>query len=85
MLITFAFDRKILRFELERADKTCKFPCTEHYCTIGEIGQSIWGKMKLTELYKEVTGKDHAGAHRSLDDLEATVEILKWYKKEGHI
>ena len=37
---------------------------TEHYCTI-EIGQSIWGKMrKLTELYKEVTGKDHVGAHK---------------------
>ena len=81
-----AFDRKILRFELERAEKTCKFPWPpEHYCTI-EIGQSVWGKMrKLTELYKEVTGKDHVGAHRSLDDVEATVEILKWYKKEGHI
>ena len=41
---------------------------------------------KLTELYKEVTGKDRMLVlTRSLDDLEATVEILKWYKKEGHI
>ena len=40
---------------------------------------------KLSEIYKEITGKEHKGAHRSLVDVEATVEILKWYKKEGHI
>jgi DNA polymerase III epsilon subunit-like protein len=80
------FDRKILRFELERIDKLTKFPWPmNHICSV-EVGQSVWGKMrKLSEIYKEITGKEHKGAHRSLVDVEATVEILKWYKKEGHI
>ena len=80
------FDRKILRFELERIDKLTKFPWPFiHLCTV-EIGQTVWGKMrKLSEIYKEITGKEHKGAHRSLVDVEATIEIFKWYKKEGHI
>tara|TARA_B100000963_G_scaffold361271_1_gene395853 strand:- start:1359 stop:1892 length:534 start_codon:yes stop_codon:yes gene_type:complete len=80
------FDRQILKFELERSDKITKFPWPcEHVCTM-ELGKSVWGKFrKLGEIYFEVTGKEHKSAHRSLADVEATVEILKWYKKEGHI
>ena len=80
------FDRQILRFELERADKITKFPWpTEHICTM-EIGKSVWGKFrKLAEIYHEATGTEHMSAHRSLADVEATIEVLKWYRKEGHI
>jgi DNA polymerase III alpha subunit (gram-positive type) len=80
------FDRQILRFELERADKITKFPWpTEHICTM-EIGKSVWGKFrKLAEIYYEATGTEHMSAHRSLADVEATIEVLKWYRKEGHI
>ena len=80
------FDRKILKFELERNDKLTKFPWpSEHICTV-EIGKSVWGSFrKLADIYFEVTGQEHKGAHRSIADVLATVEILKWYKKEGHI
>ena len=80
------FDRKILRFELERLDKVTKFPWPmDHICTV-EVGQSVWGKMrKLGDIYEEIMGKKIDGAHRSLNDVEATIEIIKWYKKEGHI
>jgi|TARA_A100000172_G_scaffold78052_1_gene63129 ATP-dependent DNA helicase DinG len=80
------FDRKILRFELERLDKVTKFPWPmDHICTV-EVGQSVWGKMrKLGDIYEEIMGKKIEGAHRSLNDVEATIEIIKWYKKEGHI
>jgi DNA polymerase III epsilon subunit-like protein len=80
------FDRKVLRFELERLDKVTKFPWPmEHICTV-EVGQSVWGKMrKLGDIYEELFGKKIEGAHRSLNDVEATIEIIKWYKKEGHI
>ena len=81
-----SFDRKILRYELERIDKVTKFPCPfNHICTV-EIGQGVWGKMrKLGDIHLEVTGNEIKNAHRSLADVEATIEILKWYKKEGHI
>ena len=77
---------KILKFELERNDKLTKFPWPiEHICTV-EIGKSVWGTYrKLADIYFEVTGEEHKGAHRSIADVLATVEILKWYKKEGHI
>ena len=63
-----------------------KFPWPpKHLCTI-EVGEKVWGiKRKLTDIYLEVTGKEHKGAHRAVDDVKATVEVLKWYKKEGHL
>ena len=81
-----SFDRKILRFELERMDKLTKFPWPpNHICTV-EIGQSVWGKMrKLGEMYYDVTGKQHLKAHRSVEDVNATIEILRWFKEKSHI
>ena len=81
-----SFDRQILKFELERIDKLTKFPWPyNHICTV-EIGQSVWGKMrKLGDIYEDLFNKKIQGAHRSLVDVEATIEILRWYKKEGHI
>ena len=80
------FDRKILRFELERLDKLTKFPWPyEHLCTV-EIGEGVWGKKrKLGDIYEEITGNKIDGAHRSTADIEAMIEIYKWYKKEGHV
>jgi DNA polymerase III epsilon subunit-like protein len=79
------FDRKILKFELERLDKLTAFPWPyKHICTV-EVGEVIWGKKrKLVDIYLEVTGKEHKGAHRSIADVEALIEILQWYRKEGH-
>ena len=80
------FDRKILKFELQRYDKMTQFPWPyEHICTI-EIGEYIWGrKRKLGDIYSELTGKEHDKAHRSIGDVLAMVEIIRWYKKEGHL
>jgi len=81
-----SFDRKVLRFELERIDKMTSFPWPyKHVCTV-EVGENVWGvKRKLSEIYEEVTGQKHIGAHRATADIEATIEVLKWYNKEGHL
>ena len=80
------FDAGVLKYNLIRIDKLIKFPWPpKHLCTI-EVGEKVWGiKRKLTDIYLEVTGKEHKGAHRAVDDVKATVEVLKWYKKEGHL
>ena len=80
------FDRKILKFELERLDKLTKFPWPyNHICTV-EVGESVWGKKKkLGDIHEELFGAKIDGAHRSINDVEATVRIIEWYIKEGHI
>jgi len=80
------FDRKILQFELERLDKVTSFPWPyEHTCTV-EVGQRVWGKMrKLGDIYEELFEEKIEGAHRSINDVEATLRIIEWYAKEGHI
>ena len=80
------FDRKILKFELERLDKLTKFPWPwDHICTV-EVGESVWGKKrKLGDIHEEVVGEKIKGAHRSVNDVEATIRIMKWYRSEGHV
>jgi DNA polymerase-3 subunit epsilon len=80
------FDRKILKFELERLDKVTSFPWPyEHTCTV-EVGQRVWGKMrKLGDIYEELFEEKIEGSHRSMNDVEATLRIIDWYAKEGHI
>jgi len=80
------FDRKVLRFELERLDKVIKFPWPpNHICTV-EIGQKIWGKMrKLGDIYEELFDEKIDGAHRSINDVEATARIVDWYIDRGEL
>jgi DNA polymerase-3 subunit epsilon len=80
------FDRQILKFELERLDKVTSFPWPyEHTCTV-EVGQRVWGKMrKLGDIYEELFEEKIEGSHRSMNDVEATLRIIDWYAKEGHI
>jgi DNA polymerase-3 subunit alpha (Gram-positive type) len=80
------FDKGILKYNLDRIDKTTNFPWPiKHLCTV-EIGQQVWRKKrKLSDIYKEVIGKEHKGAHRALVDVEATVEVLRWYRENGHL
>ena len=80
------FDRTVLKFDLERIDKVTSFPWPpDQICTV-EIGETIWNKKrKLVDLYKEITGKEHKGAHRSIADVRALIEVVKWYRKKGHI
>ena len=80
------FDRAILKFELERVGRILSFPWPpEQICTV-EVGETIWNKKrKLGDIYLEVTGEEHKGAHRSIADVRALIEIVKWYKKEGNL
>ena len=80
------FDKGILKHNLSRIDKVTSFPWPpKQLCTV-EVSQQVWGKKrKLVDIYKEVTGKEHKGAHRAMADVKATVEVLRWYKKEGHL
>ena len=80
------FDKGILKHNLSRIGKVTSFPWPpKQLCTV-EVSQQVWGKKrKLVDIYKEVTGKEHKGAHRAMADVKATVEVLRWYKKEGHL
>jgi DNA polymerase III epsilon subunit-like protein len=80
------FDRAILKFELERVGRILSFPWPpEHICTV-EVGETVWNKKrKLGDIYLEVTGQEHKGAHRSIADVRALIEIVRWYNKEGHM
>ena len=80
------FDRAILKFELERVGRILSFPWPpEQICTV-EVGETVWNKKrKLGDIYLEVTGQEHKGAHRSIADVRALIEIVKWYKKEGNL
>ena len=80
------FDRAILKFELERVGRILSFPWPpEQICTV-EVGETVWNKKrKLGDIYLEVTGQEHKGAHRSIADVRALIEIGKWYKKEGNL
>jgi exonuclease I len=46
----------------------------------------VWNKKrKLGDIYFEVTGEEHKGAHRAIADVRALIEIIRWYVKEGHL
>ena len=82
-----SFDSRILRFELERIDKVTRFPWPpENVCTL-EISEKVWGgvKRKLGDIYEELFGNTIEGAHRAINDVKATVKIIGWYNKEGHL
>lgn len=80
------FDRAILKFELERVGRILSFPWPpEQICTV-EVGETVWNKKrKLGDIYLEVTDQEHKGAHRSIADVRALIEIVRWYNKEGHM
>ena len=56
-----------------------------HIYTV-EIGQKVWGKMrKLGDIYEELFDEKIEGAHRSINDVEATARIVNWYIEKGEI
>jgi DNA polymerase III epsilon subunit-like protein len=79
------FDLTVLKYDLERINKITSFPWPpDQICTV-EIGETVWNKKrKLGDIYKEITGKEHKGAHRSIADVRALIEIIKWYIANEH-
>ena len=80
------FDRTVLKFELERLGRVTSFPWPpKQICTV-EVGETIWNKKrKLVDIYFEVTGKEHKGAHRAIADVRALIDVVKWYNKQSHL
>jgi DNA polymerase III epsilon subunit-like protein len=80
------FDRAVLTFELERLERVTSFPWPpEQICTV-EVGETIWNKKrKLGDIYLEVTGQEHKGAHRSIADVRALIKIIQWYHSGSHL
>ena len=40
---------------------------------------------ELGDIYEELFEEKIEGSHRSMNDVEATLRIIDWYAKEGHI
>ena len=71
------FDKTVLKFELERLDKVTSFPWPPNQVCTVEVGEEIWNKKrKLGDIYKEVTGKEHKGAHRAIADVRALIDVI---------
>ena len=71
------FDLDLLTFELRRIGKERAFPYPpQQLCTVAAYHHLKGRRMKMTELYKHVLGKELAQTHRAMDDVRALVEIL---------
>jgi len=80
------FDTSVLRYELERMEKSFNFPWPPHWVCTVEKTMDIKGKrMKQEDLYEHYFGEKFDGAHRAINDVEALVEIFKKMKDEGRV
>ncbi len=81
------FDLSMLRLELMRLDRVCRFPWPPEQLCTADISAGIFGERKrLGVLYTHATGKTLGErAHRALADVEATVDVVRWMRAEGHL
>ncbi len=79
-----SFDITVLRHELHRLGRVTSFPWPPiQWCTV-EKSISIKGhRMKLGDLYHELTGKEHKDAHRAMADVEALVAVVRGLRNRG--
>lgn len=80
------FDRNVLLYELARMNKQLNFPWPiQHVCTVEKSMKIEQRRMKLTNLYKHLTGKEFKDAHRAKNDVEALYGCYKEMVKQGMI
>lgn len=79
-----AFDISMLKYELMRIDRLLQFPWPHnHLCTV-ELSFSLYKKrLHLSELHKLATGKEFAGAHRAMVDVEALLRCVRWLREKA--
>jgi DNA polymerase-3 subunit epsilon len=71
-----AFDMEMVDIEMERIRECVAWPDVR-ICTIEQSGFYVGHRLKLTDLYKLLTGGDHSEkAHRALDDARATAACV---------
>lgn len=80
------FDSSMLANELIRCDRLIKFPWPRHHICTVERTMGLKGyRLKLSDLHKEVTGKDFADAHRAKNDVHALVRAFRGLVDKGII
>ena len=71
------FDLTMLVNELRRLGKEYAFPYPpQQICTVAAFEHLKGRRMKMTELYQEVLGRELKQTHRALDDARALTEIV---------
>jgi DNA polymerase III epsilon subunit-like protein len=81
-----AFERDILRYELERIGKLLQFPWPVfHHCTV-ELTEHIKGyRLNLTDLHEHLFGEKFKGAHDAVADVRALARCYKACRERGII
>lgn len=75
------FDMTMIRLELQRIAKEFLFPWPyEEFCTVNNSLHIEGHRLKLNELYKIATGKEHKGAHRARADVDALLACYQYLK-----
>ena len=81
-----AFDLKMLELELRRFDKITQFPFPPvQICTVNKTLDLKGYRLKLSDLYNYLTGKEFTDAHRAMKDVEALTECVKILIKDETI
>lgn len=71
------FDLTMLVNELRHLGKEFAFPYPpQQICTVATFEHLKGRRMKMTELYQEVIGRELKQTHRALDDARALAEIV---------
>ena len=78
------FDKALIEFELERADKLNKFQFPpDLFCTVEQSLHIMGFRLKLQELHFLATGKEKIeNAHKADSDVYAMLEGFKWLRKQ---
>lgn len=81
-----SFDLQMMGFEMERLEKTCKFPWVpDPICTVEKTYKFKNHRLKLIELYEYLFGKTFEGAHEAMNDVEALSECVIELIKRGDL
>jgi len=79
-----AFDKRILRYELERISENSNadfyWPKYD-FCTVEQSMHIKGYRLKNNELYQIATGKEIVGAHQAKVDVNATFESYKFLQR----
>lgn len=77
------YDVGMLRLELQRVDRLTRFPWPQqHWCTVAMTTELRGARMRLGDLYTELTGKQPEGWHRAMNDVMMLVDIVRAMKEK---
>ena len=77
-----SYDMEIIDLEFERLGRTFVWPTTR-ICTVEQTIHISGNRIKLSDLYRMLTGQEHRDAHRAMPDVLATLVCLKGIRDKG--